>query len=120
MTEAAILVTRHHVVARSGESGPHLGDEARYHHGVDVGIGEQESMYDMVAGQAELHRRIRRHYDASRHEIILLAYEPHCDRAVGLQRRPQVALNELAFEMKRPRIDHLDIAGRMQPADKGG
>ena len=100
MTEAAKLVTRHLVLARLGEARAHLGDEARHDHRVDVGVGEQEAVHDIGAGQAELHRRIRRHADAMRHEIILLGNQPHRGGAVGLDRRAEIALDELAAEMQ--------------------
>ena len=77
-------------------------------------------MDDVGAGQAEFHRRVRRHADAMRHEIILLGDEPHRGRAVGLDRRAKIALDELAAEMQSQRVDDLDIAGRVQRAGDAG
>ncbi len=120
MTEAAKLVTRHLVLARLGEARAHLGNEAGHHHGVDIGVGEQEAVHDIGAGQAELDGRIRRHANAMRHEIILLANEPHRGRAVGLDRGAEIAFDELAAEMQGQRLDDLDIAGRVQRAGDAG
>jgi hypothetical protein len=120
MTEAAELVTRHLVLARLGKARPHLGNKAGHHHRVDIGVGEQEAMHDIGAGQPELHRRICRHADAMRHEIILLANEPDCGGAVWLDGRAEIALHELAAEMERQRLDDLDIARRVQRAGDAG
>ena len=73
-------------------------------------------MHNVCAGQAELHRCLRRHADTMRHKIILLANQPHCGGAVGLDRGAEVALDELAAEMQGQRLDDFDIAGRVQRA----
>src|SRR2546427_498008 len=113
MTETTILVARHVVLARAGEARAHLCDKAWHDHGVDVRMGEEETMHDVGAGEAELHRRIRRNADAPWHEAILYANESHRDRTVRLARRPEIALGELAPEMERLRVDRLDVAGRV-------
>ena len=120
MTEPAKLVARHLVHARLGETGAHLSDKARHHHRVDVSVGEQEAMHDIGAGQAELHRRVRRHADAMRYEIILFADQPHSSGAVGFDRGAEFALGELAAEMQGQRVDELDIARRVQRAGDPG
>ena len=77
-------------------------------------------MHDIGAGQAELHRRTHRHADAMRHEIILLGNEPHSGGAVGLDRRAEIALDELATEMQGQGLDDLDIAGGVQCTGDAG
>src|SRR6516225_12275396 len=113
MPEPAKLVTRHHVLARLGETGAHFSDKAGHHHRVDIGVREKKTVHGIGAGQAELYRRVRRHANAMRHEIILFADEPYHRRAIRLDRRAEIALGELAAEMERKRFDDLDIARRV-------
>jgi hypothetical protein len=113
MTEPAKFVARHLVLAWLGEARAHLGDEAGHDHRVDVGIGQQKAVHDIGAGEAESHRRVRRHADAMRYEIVLRRDEAHRRAAVRCHRRAEVAFDEFAGEMECLRIDYLDIAGRV-------
>src|SRR5258708_12423178 len=99
MTEPAELMTRHCVFALLGETCAHLSNEAGYHHGVHIRVGQEETVQHIGAGNAELHRHSYRHLDAMRHEVVLRAYNPPRDPKLGLQRRPDIALAESAFNI---------------------
>jgi len=120
VTEAAELVTRHGRLAQSLEAGAHFGYEARHHHRVHIGIGQQEAVHHIGAGEPELHRRIYRYLNAARHEIVLLGNETHGDRAVGLDGRAEIAFDEFTLQMQCGGVDDLDIAGRVHRTDDAG
>src|ERR1044072_799730 len=42
VAEAAVLMAGHEQIFTAGEFGVHLGDEARHHHGVHIGPGDQK------------------------------------------------------------------------------
>jgi len=120
MAEAAEFVARHLILAGARKARAYLCDKAWHHHCVDVRAGEQETVHRIRARQAELYRRVGRHADAVRHEIILLGDHAHCRRAVGLDRGAEIAFDELTGEMQRLRLDDLDIARGMQSAGDPG
>ncbi len=120
VTEAAELMAWHRVFAGQSEARAHLRDEARDHHGVDVGVGDEKAVHDIGAGDAERHRCGGRHSNAAWHELVLLGDDPHHDGTIGLDGAAEIALDKLAMEMERLRVDDLDIAGWMQrPVDAG-
>lgn len=120
VTETTKLMARHRVLARRREARAHFRNKSWNDHGVHIGIGQKKSMHHIGTGKTELHRRVRRHLNATWHKIILLSDDPHRDGTVGLDSRAQIAFDKLAIQMKGLRFDDLDIAGRMQRADDSG
>ena len=47
VAQTAILVTGHQQIFATGEFGVHLCDEARHHHGVHIGPGDQKTVNDV-------------------------------------------------------------------------
>ena len=120
MTKTAELVARHLVLSGRGEARAYLRYKAGHHHGVDVGTGKQKAMHDIGAGEAEFHRRLRRHLNAARYEVILTGDDSHGGGAVRFESGAEIALDKLALEVERLRVHALDIAGRVQRAGYPG
>src|SRR5262249_9397315 len=81
VAQTAILMTGHEQVSGAGELGVHLGDEARHHHGVDVGPGDQQAMNDVGCCKTQRDRASAWNRDATRNEHELGGDDPHGDGA---------------------------------------
>src|SRR4029450_2608948 len=103
VTHAAELLTWHRRLAGIGEFRRQRGDIAGDEHAVDVGPGDQEAVHHIGTRRAEGDRCVRRYQHALRRERELLSDSADCYRLVGLKRAPEIALDELAGDMKRPR-----------------
>src|SRR5258708_40313169 len=85
MPETTELMAWHCVLAFVGESCTHFRHKPRNHHGVHIGIGKQETMHHIGAGESKHHGCSGRDRDAARHKLVLLGYETHGDGPIGIR-----------------------------------
>ena len=113
MAQAAIFVAGHQKIARARKLGMDLRHKAWDHHRVDVGPGYEQAMYDVRRGKAKRDPSIGRNGDTLRHEHELGRDRANSHRAIACHRCAEIMLGELSGEMKRLRINPLDIARRI-------
>ena len=111
-TAIGLAQAGHRVFAFVREACVNLSDKSRNHHRVYIGVGKQETMHHIGAGEAELHRCSNWYLNTARHEIVLLGDQSHGDGSVGLDGGAEIALDEFTLQMERCRIGDFDIAGR--------
>src|SRR5262249_32329609 len=109
MADTAELVAWHEMLAGPIKACGQGGDVAWNEHSVYVGALDKEAVDCVGACRAENDRRVRRHDDALRREGVLLADDAHRHRTIRLGRTAEIALDELAINMQRGRIDGLRL-----------
>ena len=113
VADAAIFMTRHQMISGLVETCAHFSDKAGHHHGVHVRVGDEESMHDVGAGDAENDGSIGRNDDAGRGERILLRDDANDHGAVRPDFRSKVLLEEFPGKVKPARIDRFDVRRRL-------
>ena len=88
-------MTGHEQVPGAGEFGVHLGDEARYHHGVHIGPSDQKTVNDIGRGEAESDGASPWNRDATRNKHELRSDDPHRDAAVRSDCSSQILFGKL-------------------------
>jgi hypothetical protein len=118
MAETAILVTRHQQVASLGENGVNLTDVTRNHHRIHVGTSDEDAVNYVRRRETQNHRTVFRYDKALRLEGELSSYDAARHLPGRVDGGPKVGLGELPREMKRVRVDGLDIAWRVYVLDE--
>src|SRR3954471_4242045 len=68
VTKPAIFMARHEKIAGAGKLGMNLGNEARHHHRIHIGTGDQDAVNDVRRGQPKRHATPLRNRNAVRNE----------------------------------------------------
>src|SRR5260370_4900443 len=112
MAETAILVTRHQQVAGLGENGVNLTDVTGHHHRIHVGTSDEDAMNYVRRRETQSHQTVCRYDKALRLEGELGSYDAARHLPGRIDEGPEVGFGELSREMKRVRVDGLDIPWR--------